>query len=217
MLKAARWRRSDDAPGPSPAALADDARKVVLHVGCGPRNPETLYVRFRGPEWREVRLDIDPAVEPDIVGSMVDMGNVASASVDAVWSSHNIEHVYGHEVPAVLAEFKRVLRPGGELLLTTPDLQYAAERIAAGLLEDPAYRSPSGMISPHDMLYGHGSAIAKGNEYMAHRTGFTARTLSAKLQAAGFEEVRVKRVADDYALWATGWRPLRARRGARRS
>ena len=44
------------------------------------------------------------------------------ASVDAVFSSHNIEHLYPHEVPLALKEFMRVLKPDGFVLMTCPDL-----------------------------------------------------------------------------------------------
>ena len=37
--------------------------------------------------------------------------------------SHNLEHVYAHEVPTVLEEFYRVLELGGILCLQMPDLQ----------------------------------------------------------------------------------------------
>jgi predicted SAM-dependent methyltransferase len=83
--------------------------KQVLHVGCGPPNPQALHATFRSDGWRELRLDINPAVEPDIIASMTQMDAVASGSVDAVWSSHNLEHPYAHEVPLALAEFYRVL------------------------------------------------------------------------------------------------------------
>jgi SAM-dependent methyltransferase len=182
-------------------------RRLVLHVGCGPPGPERLHARFRGPEWHELRFDIDRSVRPDIVGTIVDMAGVRSASVDLVWSSHNIEHVTSHEVGLVFREFLRVLRPGGELLLTTPDLQRVAERIVAGVLDEPIYTSPSGAISPLDMVYGYTAAIADGNDFMAHKTGFTAASLTTKLRAAGFLTVRVERTRDDHALWATGWRP----------
>jgi hypothetical protein len=35
---------------------------------------------------------------------------------------------------------------------------------------------------------------------MAHRTGFTAKTLGAKLRSVGFVDVSVQRL--DFALWA---------------
>jgi predicted SAM-dependent methyltransferase len=173
--------------------------KIVLNVGCGYPG-HGLHPAFRGEEWRELRLDIDASVDPDIVCSMVDMRPIASGSIDAIWSSHNLEHLHRHEVPVALGEFLRVLRPGGQLLLTLPDLQKVAELAAADALEDEAYRSPSGPISPLDMMYGHTASIAHGNLHMAHKTGFTARTLQQLLTAAGFAEITVSR--EGFALWA---------------
>ncbi len=40
---------------------------IFLHVGCGPARKEHAGPGFQGDEWQELRLDIDPAVEPDIV------------------------------------------------------------------------------------------------------------------------------------------------------
>jgi SAM-dependent methyltransferase len=178
----------------------ESERKVFLHVGCGSPSPDKVHQRFRGPDWREVRLDIDPTVRPDIVASIVDLEPVDSTSVDAVWSSHNLEHVFAHEVPAVLASFLRVLRPGGTALITLPDLQAVAKQIAVGKLEDTLYTSPAGPITPLDVVYGYRPSIAEGNEFMAHRTGFTAKTLGAKLRSVGFVDVSVQRL--DFALWA---------------
>jgi SAM-dependent methyltransferase len=183
-------------------------KKLLLHVGCGTPDPDGVPEPFRGPDWHEVRYDIDPGVGPDIVGSIVDMSPVPSESMDAVYSSHNLEHVYAHEAVLVLSEFLRVLRPGGEVLLTMPDLQQVAEHVVAGRLEDPFYVGPSGSLTPLDMLYGMGDWIAKGNEFMAHRTGYTTRTLERRLRQAGFGEVVVQARRDDIALWASARRPL---------
>ena len=73
--------------------------KVVLHVGCGRKNARKLHHVFHDGGWRELRLDIDPAVAPDIVASLTDMSAVEGASVDAIWSSHNLEHLPAHDVP----------------------------------------------------------------------------------------------------------------------
>jgi len=185
---------------------APPGTRLVLHVGCGPRDHYVLHESFRGPAWHEVRLDIDPGVRPDIVASVSDMSPVPDASVDAVYSHHNIEHVFAHEVPRVMAEFLRVLRPGGQALISTPDLQGIAEVIATGRLEERVYRSEAGDITALDVVYGLRRDIADGREYMAHRTGFTVRTLGRKLSQAGFVRVQVMRAAD-YALWARGVRP----------
>jgi len=114
-------------------AEAPPALRTVLHVGCGAPDPRKLPPAFFAPgEWREVRLDIDPAVAPVIEASITDMAAVDSASVDAVWSAHNLEHLFAHEVPSALVEFRRVLCPGGFALVTVPDLQQAAALMQRG-------------------------------------------------------------------------------------
>jgi SAM-dependent methyltransferase len=181
------------------------ASRICLHVGCGVPDKARLHAAFRGPEWLEVRLDIDPVVEPDIIASIVDMPMVGDRSVDAVWSSHNLEHLHAHEVPSALAEFFRVLKPGGILLLTMPDLQKVAELIAADRLEEAAYVSPAGPIAPVDMVFGFRKMIAEGHTFMAHRTGFTARSLQRALEQAGFTVVQLLR--DQFDLWAQAEKP----------
>jgi SAM-dependent methyltransferase len=156
---------------------------------------------FRELVWREVRLDIDPQTNPDVVGSITDMSELlASQSIDAVWSSHSLEHLHAHEVPHALSEFRRVLKPDGFALITSPDL----EAIAASLLEHGpdhvVYTSPMGPITTHDMLFGHASSIAHGKLFMAHHTGFTCTSLGRRLLEAGFPVILAKR--ERFDLWA---------------
>lgn len=194
-----------DDDSPSAAGGASEQEWVVLNVGCGYPTSQGLHRAFKGPGWRELRLDINPAVNPDILCSMTDMHPVATGSVDAIWSSHNLEHLHRHEVPVALAEFRRVLRPGGQMLLTLPDLQRIAELVAADGLEDAAYSSPAGPITALDMIYGHTPSLARGNRHMAHKTGFTARTLTQLLTEAGFTGVALQR--EGFALWARAYKP----------
>jgi protein O-GlcNAc transferase len=186
-------------------------QKNVLHVGCGAYYRDKLPEIFRCDEWREVRLDIDAGVIPDIIGSITDMSAVPNESVDAVYSSHNLEHVYHHEVPQALGEFIRVLKPGGFALITLPDIQKVAEFVAQGKLEETLYVSPAGAIAPIDIIYGFGDAIAQGNHYMAHRTGFTAQTLRQKMENAGFDNVTIRQ--EDLNLWATGYKTIKNENG----
>jgi ubiquinone/menaquinone biosynthesis C-methylase UbiE len=131
------------------------------------------------------------------------MSIVPTASVDAVWSSHNVEHLYAHQVPTALGEFRRVLKPGGFALITVPDLQAVCRHIAEDKLEEVLYQSPAGPIRPIDVVYGHRASIGRGNTFMAHHTGFTAKTLGGRLLRAGFARARVKRSRFD--LWAVGY------------
>jgi SAM-dependent methyltransferase len=184
---------------------------TFLHVGCGSALKERTTRGFSRPEWSELRLDINPACNPDIVGSMTDMSAVPDASVDAIFSSHNIEHLYPHEVSLALSEFKRVLKPEGFVVISCPDLQSVAAMIAEDKLTDTAYVSPAGPIAPIDMLYGLRSAVAAGNIYMSHRCGFTRKVLAGTLQSSGFPVVgAIRRDNPHYDLWALASLSLRS-------
>jgi predicted SAM-dependent methyltransferase len=174
---------------------------TFLHVGCGSKYKNATTRGFNTPQWNELRLDIDPKVKPDVVGSITHMQTVKTASIDAIYSSHNIEHLHAFEVPAALSEFVRVLNPEGFLVLTCPDLQAVAELIARDKLMQPAYNSAAGPISPLDMVFGLQTAIAKGNHYMAHRCGFTQKVLVATLKAAGFVSIASARRPAAFDLW----------------
>lgn len=177
----------------------------VLHVGCGVYTREKLPSVFRAG-WREIRLDIDPEVRPDLVASITDMHVIPDGMIDAVYSSHNIEHLYPHEVPLALREVRRVLKSTGFALITLPDLQEVARYVAEGKLEDPLYMSPMGPIAPLDILYGHRPSLAGGNAFMAHRTGFIGETLGAALINAGFAAALVQRNQSAFCLTAVAFR-----------
>jgi ubiquinone/menaquinone biosynthesis C-methylase UbiE len=148
-------------------------------------------------------LDIDASVNPDIIGTMTDMSAVASESVDAIFSSHNIEHLYPHEVGVALQEFTRVLKPDGFLVVTCPDLQSVCALVAEDKLLEAAYQSPAGPIAPLDILYGHRPPMSQGNLYMAHRCGFTEKALVGTLRGNGFATVASRRrVHPNYDLYA---------------
>ena len=160
--------------------------KTFLHVGCGPQNKSQIK-GFNNDSWKEIRFDIDKNVNPDIEGTLTDMKSVETGSVDAVYSAHNIEHIFPHEVPIALKEFYRVLKDDGIVVITCLDLQAVCELVAKDKLLEPFYESPAGPITPIDILYGHREAIAKGTEYVAHKGGFTYSSLNSSFFEAGFK------------------------------
>ena len=115
--------------------------KKFLHIGCGPLYKDNTTPAFNSDEWEEVRLDIDPAHNPDIVCSMTEMTSVDDNSFDAIYSSHNIEHIFPHEVVGTFEEFRRVLKDDGFLILTCPDIKAVCALIGEGKVGEKLYTS----------------------------------------------------------------------------
>jgi len=166
--------------------------KVLVNAGCGPARGVSRSALFN--DWRVVRVDIDPTVEPDVLADITDLSPIGDGFADAVWSSHCIEHLFHHQVPAALAEFRRVICDDGFVAFLVPDLQAVAGMVAADKFHEIVYNSQSGPVTAHDMFYGFGPAIAAGHTSMAHRCGFTPTILVNLLNGAFFAEYAIRRL-----------------------
>jgi ubiquinone/menaquinone biosynthesis C-methylase UbiE len=175
-----------------------------LHVGCGYKRKFQTTKGFNTEAWTEVRFDIDKEVNPDICGSMTDMSVLEDASYDAIYSSHNIEHLFPHEVPKAFYEFHRVLNESGFAIITCPDLKSVCQLVAEDKLMTTVYNSPAGPITPLDMLYGLRPSLERGQVFMAHNCGFTESVLRSCLHDAGFKAIGTltRGYAPFFDLWA---------------
>tara|TARA_B100000579_G_scaffold27830_1_gene19578 strand:- start:886 stop:1506 length:621 start_codon:yes stop_codon:yes gene_type:complete len=180
--------------------------KEFLHVGCGSARKANTTPIFNTEEWNEIRLDIDEAAKPDIVASLTDMSVIKDATYDAVYSSHNIEHLYAYQVPQALLEIRRVLKEDGYFIVTCPDLESVCKVVADGNLVKPLYQSPAGPISAIDILYGLRPSLAKGNHYMAHNVGFNKELLHTTLRECGFASAAVASWSPTYVLWGIAYK-----------
>lgn len=189
---------------PISGPAGQSATRRVLNVGSGPFSLRKLHPSFVRTEWQELRLDIDPNVKPDIVGTITDIqGVIEDGSFDAIWCSHVLEHLHSHEIPNALQEIRRILKPDGFVLLTSPDMESVAELILSKGIDHVAYVSPAGPITVLDMIYGHSASIARGRQYMAHNSGFTVQRLGDLLVENGFDVAFVKR-GEHFDIWAVG-------------
>lgn len=102
---------------------ADDAGTAVAELGCGPgrltAHLRDLGLDASGVDLSPVMIDIARQAYPELrfeVGSMHAL-DLADASLDGVVSWYSLIHALPGDVPGYVAEFARVLRPGGHLLL----------------------------------------------------------------------------------------------------
>lgn len=129
-------------------------------------------------------LDVRPGPDVDHVGDAVDLRRFADGAFAEVYASHVLEHFdYVDALPAALAEWWRVLAPGGVLRLSVPDLDTLAHLLLQRRQLDVNQR-----FQVMRMLFG-----GHAHEHDHHRVGLNDEFIAAYLQRAGF--ARIERVA----------------------
>jgi SAM-dependent methyltransferase len=178
---------------PRKKSAAAPRKNVFINGGCGLPDNGRLPAFFR--DWRQIRVDVDPSMHPDVVANIADLSVIPDGSADAVWSAHCMEHLFAYEVPKALTEFRRVLRETGFVCIIVPDLQAIAHWIATDRLHETIYESAAGPVTAHDMIWGFSEAIARGNSAMAHHCGFTPTLFLECFRDAGFDEILLRRTS----------------------
>jgi FkbM family methyltransferase len=137
---------------------------TYLNVGCGTR---------QFPGW--ANIDINPACNPDIVADWRSL-RLPNAFADIIASIHSWEHVGCGEQP--IRESWRVLKPGGSLIVSVPDLRKLADLWKSGEISTQIYLT--NVYGPYD-----------GTEESRHRWGFDHESLSDQLKReARWSEVK---------------------------
>lgn len=155
---------------------------VLLNLGCGDYNAPAPWVNIDKHPSRSVR--------PDIVADASSLP-FGDATADAVYCGHLLEHLgYEDELPAVLAEVRRVLLPGGAACFVGPDYDRAMSNPEWAAL-GPAIRD--------------GGQRWVGDEHRWLSTG--PRTLQAvRAVFPGAEEVDLASLDPSWPVWARdGW------------
>ena len=162
------------------------ARKVLNVGGNNKAIPLPPYYR----DFEHHLLDIDPTGQPDIVADARSLFYLPRVSYDAIYCSHNLEHYPRHQASRVLTGFWHIIKPAGFVEIRVPDLLEVMERVVKSTLDldDALYHLVDGQpILVHDVLYGYGVKMeATGEEFYAHRSGFSEPSLRRFMFAHGF-------------------------------
>lgn len=172
------WLRFDDLDEEQTlrASVAEVRPTRVADVGCGDGRLASLYA---APE--VVAVDSSPAAVEAAAGRGLDaqLADAASlpfedGSFDVVTCSHTLYHV--EDIDAVLAEFVRVLRPGGRLV----GIYNAPEHLREVFGDDPPERFDSESGLPYlQARFASVSRIFRGGAVL----WLTQRDLQAYLDA----------------------------------
>ena len=134
-----------------------------IHLGCG-------KVRLPG----FINIDIQPGPAVDLVGDIRNL-DFEDSSIDLVYSCAVIEHVGRREWVDLLKEWRRVLKPGGLLRLSTNDFEACIAR----------YNEKKNLEELLGILIG-----GQKDDYDWHGMIFDFKTLERGLIEAGFENIR---------------------------
>lgn len=144
---------------------------MKLNIGCGNR-------RLSG----YVGIDAVSRAAADIVAPAHQIP-LEDGCADEILAVHVWEHFYRWECPDVIAEWRRLLKPSGRLVLELPDIRKACHNFLHNV------RKPGKDPDQLTMwaLYGDPTTRDPG---MIHRWGWTPETLQDFLQQHGFKDMR---------------------------
>lgn len=143
--------------------VADEGIRV--HLGCG---------KIDLPGF--VNIDAAPHRHVHYLGPLYPLPMLRDGSASLIYASHCLEHFSYRQVPSILKEWARVLRPGGKLRLGVPDFAAIVEAYQA------SDSDLAGVMGP----------LMGGQDYPLnfHHVAFDQKHLTRLLEEAGFEDIR---------------------------
>lgn len=152
---------------------------VKINFGCGRRVADGFFnidaaLSSRAPRPPEMLH----AVEFNGDGRVKNPVPLADGCAELLQAFHVVEHVHDWQAPHLVAEWKRLLRPGGDLVLELPNIEAAARNLLEG-------RGDQWSMWP---LYGDGS---HRDPFMCHKYGYTPKTIRRLVEEAGFVDIRL--------------------------
>lgn len=141
---------------------------MKINAGCGRKILDG---------WTNVDLAVHPKAprEPDIIADVRAIP-LPDGCADELMAIHLFEHVPVWDVDGMLTEWRRLLKPGGKLVLEMPDIVKAAKNLIAGKGDQQSMWAIYGDPGPRDPLNGH-------------HWGWTCKTIRPVLERNGFRNV----------------------------
>lgn len=154
---------------------------MKLYVGARDYRPEGF-----------VTVDISADQNPDIVADIRDLSPIETDSCDEIVAGAVLEHIDWPDGFLALSEFARVLKIGGILKVSVPDMDLMVRMLLSG---DSAWHIMG-------LVYGVGG---RENTFEQHRYGYTVGMLVDVFETLGFGEINWWH--SDMSDAANGWVP----------
>lgn len=117
-------------------------------------------------------LDINPDFNPNVLGDASEPLPFSDSEFDELHAFHLLEHLERPKIGPAIREWMRVVRPGGLLRISVPNLTFASKLVFDGNIRD--------YLTALVMIYGDDH-----QDHMHHHIGFTVEALRQLLEEAG--------------------------------
>ncbi len=152
---------------------------MKLNLGCG----DKLIPGYLNVDIAPSRAGVQPDVEDDVRKLSKIQDNVA----DEILAVHLIEHIDRWDISKVLSRWMEILKPGGILVIETPNLLSACK----ALLDDPVKGARPGREGQMTMWPLYGDPSWK-DPLMMHKWLYTPQSLAEVLFEVGYRSIRQK-------------------------
>lgn len=139
-----------------------------IHLGCGVKHLEGWF-----------HVDALDYPHVDHIGRVEDLSFIPDNSAQLIYACHVLEHFGRHTYKDALAEWHRVLAPGGILRLAVPDFNAAARLYLSGTL-------PRGIEDVRGLVTG-----GQRDQYDFHGMIYDEPSLAEAMKEVGFSETRL--------------------------
>lgn len=144
----------------------ETGKKRIVDLGCGPVDQS-----YKTEEGSVLRVDIREDVNPDYRCDLRKLP-FGTGEFDIVFSSHTLEHFGRKEIPEVMDEWTRILKPDGEFRMVLPNLKWAAQHVMNDEIDNDVL----------NVLYGQQSY-----DENFHKMGFVPQMVEQLLAERGFK------------------------------
>jgi predicted SAM-dependent methyltransferase len=141
-----------------------------------------------------INIDLHPEDYPQYKGKILGADALClpfyNNSIDEIYASHLIEHFHYTQIPTAFAEWYRILRLGGKLIIIVPDMDIIAQQWT---------------ISPMSIQMNYWNFAIYGSfraTEQVHKSAWNAKILENSLFAFNFRDV--KTYHDKYIFWLWG-------------
>ena len=139
---------------------------MKINMGCGWRNFGTDWVHIDSGDYDH--LDYE---------SIVDLKQFKDNTVDLIYASHVVEYFDRQQIPSVLQEWRRILKPNGKLRVAVPNFKEISR------LYTTENYSLDNFVG---LLYGR---MPMGAETIYHKTVYDFPSLKKVLEKSGFKDI----------------------------